>query len=91
MFKWFKKKKNNLSFPVDPPPIDDHETMFLFLDICPDCGCQEFYFGPEGGMSTNIMCAKCKSAFNAVPRNNVMGIGKGWAHRISNDYWADIL
>jgi hypothetical protein len=31
---------------------------------CPDCGATDFYEGPSGGMSVNIMCAKCSSWFN---------------------------
>lgn len=31
---------------------------------CPDCGGQEWYDGPCGGMSQNIKCGKCGHWFN---------------------------
>lgn len=36
---------------------------------CPDCGCEGFYEGPSGGLSTNIECAneECKHRFNVTP------------------------
>ena len=34
---------------------------------CPDCGSEEFGAGPEGGMSVNIVCLKCKHWFNMSP------------------------
>jgi hypothetical protein len=38
-------------------------------DKCPDCGGEGFLKGPEGGMSSNIMCAnpECGSRFNVCP------------------------
>jgi hypothetical protein len=36
---------------------------------CTYCGGTEFYEGPSGGMSTNVLCAnpKCRHWFNATP------------------------
>jgi hypothetical protein len=35
---------------------------------CPDCGSQEFYEGPCGGLSQNVKCAGCGHWFNfALP------------------------
>ena len=36
-------------------------------NCCPDCGGKKFLEGPSGGVSTNIMCAKCRHRFNASP------------------------
>ena len=36
-------------------------------NCCPDCGGKNFLEGPQGGISTNIMCAKCRHRFNASP------------------------
>ena len=33
---------------------------------CPNCGNQDFYAGPEGGMSVNVECAKCHLRWNAT-------------------------
>jgi len=32
--------------------------------VCPDCGNTDWYGGPCGGLSQNIMCSKCKHEFN---------------------------
>lgn len=35
---------------------------------CPDCGSEEFYEGPCGGLSQNVKCAGCGHWFNfALP------------------------
>lgn len=85
----FKKIKETIrafkKHRVVIPPKDDYSTQFEFFDKCPDCGSEKFYTGPEGGMSRNVMCVRCESAFNAVFSTNIMG--RGWAHRISNTYW----
>lgn len=36
-------------------------------NCCPDCGGRDFLEGPQGGICTNIMCAKCRHRFNASP------------------------
>ena len=36
----------------------------LARGICPDCGSESWYGGPEGGMCKNWMCAGCGSRFN---------------------------
>lgn len=48
---------------------------------CPYCGTKEFYGGPSGGMSTNIMCAnpKCEHWFNwhqgIIPMDDLHQVG----------------
>ena len=34
---------------------------------CTYCGGTDFFEGPSGGMSTNVMCAKCRHWFNHTP------------------------
>jgi hypothetical protein len=34
---------------------------------CKNCGSISFYEGPSGGMSVNIMCAKCGIKYNDTP------------------------
>ena len=46
---------------------------------CKDCGYAGFYSGPSGGMSENIMCMGCGSAFNYCPGFMM--------DRISNRHW----
>lgn len=36
-------------------------------NCCPDCGCKDFLEGPQGGLCTNIMCARCRHKFNIGP------------------------
>lgn len=49
---------------------------------CPYCGTVEFYWGPEGGMSQNIMCAnpKCEHWFNyhqnIIPMDDLHMVGR---------------
>lgn len=35
----------------------------IHYGMCPDCGKEELYNGPSGGMSTNVICGKCGSEF----------------------------
>ena len=49
---------------------------------CADCGNERFFKGPDGGLSTNIKCAKCGSKFNVIPRCYVMP--SGFVERIGN-------
>jgi len=48
---------------------------------CLDCNSEKFYTGPTGGMSENVMCMDCGSAFNYCP-----GL---MMDRISNRHWTD--
>jgi hypothetical protein len=52
---------------------------------CPDCHgpASEFYSGPQGGMSINIMCSHCESAFNVAVFNGEFIT----VERIPNHYW----
>lgn len=34
---------------------------------CPSCGSEEWYEGPEGGLSQNIQCAGCGDHYNLTP------------------------
>jgi hypothetical protein len=47
---------------------------------CPHCGGTEWYEGPRGGMSTNIMCAQCEHWFNfhqgIAPMDDLHMIGR---------------
>lgn len=48
-------------------------------ELCPDCGCQKFLDGPEGGMCTNIECVGCGSTFNVTPMG-IQRLTRGQAH-----------
>ena len=39
------------------PAVPVPEGTLRFEGICPDCGHDEFYGGPCGGMSQNVTCA----------------------------------
>ncbi len=41
-----------------------HEDGKLY---CPNCGGDQWYEGPSGGMATNIKCANCGIWFNSTP------------------------
>lgn len=49
-----------------PFPSDGHTCR------CPNCGNDQFYEGPSGGLATNVECAQCHLRWNA---NNV---GLSW-------------
>jgi len=49
---------------------------------CQDCNSEKFYGGPKGGMSENIMCMDCGSAFNFSGMELPID-------RISNGWWTD--
>lgn len=57
-----KKEQTELSsLPDHYKPIENTEEGYLYLQIadcyCPDCGhVTDWHKGPEGGMSTNIVC-----------------------------------
>ena len=64
-----------------PNTIVDLVKESLVSGKCPDCGGEESYDGPAGGMCQNICCSndECRSAFNvSLPFI---------ADRISNQYW----
>lgn len=45
----------------------DDDTLRGFVNkhkCCPDCGSEEFYEGPCGGMCQNMKCCKCGHKFN---------------------------
>lgn len=48
--------------------------------FCPDCRGRRFLKGPEGGLCTNIQCAKCGSEFNVCPRCTMLP--QGFVERI---------
>src|SRR5215475_12729377 len=57
-------------------PIPDKPEEFnagRFDGTCPDCGDNEWFEGPSGGMSTNIKCAKCGLWLNHTP---VLGLAE---------------
>jgi len=47
-------------------PTDTLAEHFMKKGCCPDCGSEEMYEGPSGGMCTNVTCAnpECGSKFN---------------------------
>jgi len=50
-----------------PMKTKDAVSMFYDQHKMPCCGSAEFLEGPEGGMSTNIKCAKCGARWNVAP------------------------
>jgi transcription elongation factor Elf1 len=46
------------------PKITKKEANSIDNAICPDCGKEELYKGPCGGMMMNIRCDFCGSRFN---------------------------
>lgn len=57
------------------PNLDDPEKLrtvqeskqFYTTGKMPCCGADEYYKGPQGGLSTNIKCAGCGATFNMTP------------------------
>ena len=60
-------------------PCTEREKELLDQGICPDCGCERFWNGPEGGGAVNIQCTKCRARFNVSP-----GV-KSFAQRLVDD------
>lgn len=52
--------KRRLKKPVKPPS----EEELLKEGICPDCGSDQWYEGPSGGMATNYYCCRCGEGWN---------------------------
>lgn len=59
---------------MSPIPFDA-VRLSLNAGHCPDCGGAQFLKGPEGGLTTNIKCATCGSAFNYCPPCYVIPFG----------------
>lgn len=57
---WFKARRARAQISQGTPvmPITD--------PTC-ECGCKNFYSGPQGGMMTNISCADCGTWYNICP------------------------
>lgn len=50
--------------------LTDDEALRIERDVtCPDCD-GELLYGPGGGASRNLKCAKCGSMFNVVEPGN---------------------
>jgi hypothetical protein len=60
----------------------------LNAGYCPDCRAPLTVFlgGPTGGISRNMCCSKCWSAFNAALYGGVFV----FAERIGNDFWRGV-
>ena len=57
------------SFDVDSktiPPTRE-QRLFYGLHVMPCCYSTSFLEGPTGGLSINIYCAECNSAYNICP------------------------
>jgi hypothetical protein len=67
-----------------PPPKNGREEWrlggYIKTSICPDCGGEDFYEGPRGGMNVNLFCSnsKCRHGFNVAN----FGDDGVWAERI---------
>ena len=60
----------------DYPSITQQESDSINNGLCPDCGKDELYKGPRGGMMVNIRCDNCGSRFNiADPEMGFPGTG----------------
>lgn len=47
--------------------VGDEKDCVLKEGRCSFCGSQEFFGGPEGGMSKNFVCCGCGARFNISP------------------------
>lgn len=76
MFNFWKRLTRKPSLPADGKP---HNGRNMALR-CTYCEGEEFYEGPQGGLSTNILCANrdCRHWFN----HTVLGFG---SHHILDD------
>jgi hypothetical protein len=61
---------NPFKFPKKiAEPVDPLIYALYNSHMCPDCDCDKFTMGPQGGMCQNIKCANpdCGSEFNVAP------------------------
>jgi hypothetical protein len=47
--------------------VIDTEEMPAEIRGCPNCGSEQFYEGPSGGLAINVKCAGCGLWFNNTP------------------------
>ena len=66
---WNKIKKVIMRYPDNHGELlkDDEEPEKPDCLVCPNCGSNQWYEGPSGGMSTNIKCGCCGLWFNSTP------------------------
>lgn len=51
---------------MKPSELTEAENLKLTEDsVCPDCGARLLIFGPRGGLTRNVICAGCRTEFNA--------------------------
>jgi len=62
-----KKKLKNRGFNVSIKEDDVKITEKDGKIYCPNCGSDQWYEGPSGGMAVNIKCANCGLWFNSTP------------------------
>lgn len=87
-------EKKREAEPVVIEASDDHVVMALVEGRCPDCNNTEFWTGPRGGSSVNILCDWCGHEFNfceiAPPlshRNSVsFDPQRNWAYGLAEDW-----
>lgn len=60
------RKEKDTVFETAKGECRDDLLNFAQTGRCPDCGNDQFYEGPSGGMNVNILCAnsECGSRFN---------------------------
>ncbi len=66
---WNKIKKVIMRYPENHGELlkDNEEPEKPDCIVCPNCGSNQWYEGPSGGMSTNIKCGGCGIWFNSTP------------------------
>lgn len=69
MLKWISNILSRFSTPSMPSSTlhaspKELSKIYQEEQICPDCREWDFYEGPSGGMSQNIVCGNCGSFFN---------------------------
>jgi transcription initiation factor TFIIIB Brf1 subunit/transcription initiation factor TFIIB len=61
MFKWFKKLLKRINSTVGYSGYTDKKVK------CPECKGTNWYEGPSGGASMNIICSTCGTVCNYGP------------------------
>lgn len=72
IFGLFRKKtptEQRAGIKRSPSIPEDLWNAIWINKKCPDCGSQEFFMGPQGGLCQNVMCAnkECGKKFNLAP------------------------
>jgi len=72
MWQWMKKKSGVVTTIESTSRIKVPDGFWegktgMDILVCPNCGCDQFYEGAEGGGAQNVKCSGCLYRYNNTP------------------------